>query len=593
MNEQPKSIWKKPWKGWRGDFLWFVLLAAAAFVVIFCIGLIAGNDSGFLIAALVASVCIALAFLFIRWLCNWRNFRRFLFGVACVITIIALFYAEENWRGKHAWKKFKAEGGAKGEKFDLVSIAPPPVPNEQNFATTPIIASTYAMWFDTNGNRHPYDTNVVSRLQIPTELGILNFTNRIHGWQQAEKMDLKAWQQYYRDLATLTNFFPVALHPQPPEKDVLLALSRYDSTIEELRAASKLHHSRFPLGYTDADPAGILLPHLAPLKVCAITLRLRATAESQSDQTEKALDDIKLMFRLIDSVRAEPFLISHLVRIAMWQIAMQPIWEGLADHKWTDVQLAALDAELGKLDFLADYQVSTRGERALGIGVIDFLRRNRKQIPDHVGMAGWSFDDDGKSSHPETKDSQIAIFMIAPSGWFEQNKISSCRMHSEYYLPVVNLETRVFSFTVEKQASETLDTLFTKRSPYGCFTRLLLPSFNKASRKFVQAQSFTDMARVAIALERYRLTHGDFPETLDALAPQFMEKVPHDIIGGKPLKYRRSDPPSPGSSGAAGQFVLYSVGSNETDDGGKVGLTEKGNVDWKQGDWVWQYPPPK
>ena len=97
------------------------------------------------------------------------------------------------------------------------------------------------------------------------------------------------------------------------------------------------------------------------------------------------------------------------------------------------------------------------------------------------------------------------------------------------------------------------------------------------------------MARVAIALERYRLAHGEYPESLDALAPQFMEKIPHDIINGQPLHYRRTDD---------GQFVLYSVGWNETDDGGVV-VNQKSRdprdesrskVDISQGDWVWRYP---
>ena len=90
-----------------------------------------------------------------------------------------------------------------------------------------------------------------------------------------------------------------------------------------------------------------------------------------------------------------------------------------------------------------------------------------------------------------------------------------------------------------------------------------------------------DLARVACALERYRLANGQFPETLEALAPKFIEKLPHDIINGQPLKYRRTDD---------GQFVLYSVGWNETDDGGKVGIDEAGNPDMDKGDWVWRYP---
>ncbi len=67
--------------------------------------------------------------------------------------------------------------------------------------------------------------------------------------------------------------------------------------------------------------------------------------------------------------------------------------------------------------------------------------------------------------------------------------------------------------------------------------------------------------QIACALERYHLAHGEYPETLDALMPQFMEKMPHDIIGGQPLHYRRTDD---------GKFLLYSVGWNETDDGGQV-----------------------
>jgi hypothetical protein len=98
-----------------------------------------------------------------------------------------------------------------------------------------------------------------------------------------------------------------------------------------------------------------------------------------------------------------------------------------------------------------------------------------------------------------------------------------------------------------------------------------------------------DLARTAIALERYRFARGEYPESLDALSPQFITKLPHDVINGQPLYYRR-DPASPGSGAAGGQFVLYSVGWNETDDGGQVGLTKNGNVDVKTGDWVWRYP---
>ena len=78
------------------------------------------------------------------WKKSWA--ARTFFALACLITLIALFYAEEDWRGWHAWHQFKRAWEAKGEHFDLASAVPPPVPDEQNFAMTP---------FDARRESHP------------------------------------------------------------------------------------------------------------------------------------------------------------------------------------------------------------------------------------------------------------------------------------------------------------------------------------------------------------------------------------------------------------------------------------------------------
>ncbi|MEO7678662.1 MAG: hypothetical protein ABIV39_18055, partial [Verrucomicrobiota bacterium] len=344
--------------------------------------------------------------------------------------------------------------------------------------------------------------------------------------------------------------------------------------------ASKLPYSRFPLGYTNDDPAGILLPHLASLKGCVRMLQLRASAELENGEAKKALDDLKLMFRLTEAIRNEPITISHLVRIAMLQIELQSVWEGFAGHHWDEAQLATLDAELGKLDFLADYNFSMHGERAFAVGVIDYLRRSRREIENLDAIVREGPSD---LPRPDTFDRIMysPLNRLVPTGWFEQNKIAVCQLHGEYLFLVVNVETRIVSVAAEKRAADASGGAGTKLTPFNWFTRLLLPSLHKLSQKFAVAQSSTDMARIACALERYRLAHGSFPETLAAIAPQFLQKIPQDVINGKPLNYRLTE---------NGQFILYSVGWNETDDGGKVGLTEKGNLDPKQGDWVWQYP---
>jgi hypothetical protein len=211
-----------------------------------------------------------------------------------------------------------------------------------------------------------------------------------------------------------------------------------------------------------------------------------------------------------------------------------------------------------------------RGEMGMQNGDIEYFRRNRREISN---MTEPSDDAPAKSSFPGR---------LIPSGWFYQNELRCARMMVEYYIPVADVDKGTFSPELVRRGTVALSDETRYATPYNLMERMLLPGLG-AAKKFAYAQASVNLARTAIALERHRLTHGEFPETLDALAPQFIAQVPHDVIGGGPLKYRRE---------ADGQFVLYSVGWNETDDGGVVVFT-KGNtphVDNNKGDWVWRYP---
>ena len=48
-----------------------------------------------------------------------------------------MFYAEEDWRGKSAWKNCKRELEAKGAVLDWDKYIPPPVADDQNFFKAP------------------------------------------------------------------------------------------------------------------------------------------------------------------------------------------------------------------------------------------------------------------------------------------------------------------------------------------------------------------------------------------------------------------------------------------------------------------------
>jgi hypothetical protein len=110
---------------------------------------------------------------------------------------------------------------------------------------------------------------------------------------------------------------------------------------------------------------------------------------------------------------------------------------------------------------------------------------------------------------------------------------------------------------------------------------MTLPTSGFAAQKVAMINNTIDLANVACALERYHLAHEEYPETLAALSPQFMETIPPDVVDGQPLHYHRT---------SNGRFILYSVGWNGQDDGGVVGLNAYGRLDFNTGDWVWQYP---
>jgi hypothetical protein len=496
----------------------------------------------------------------------------------------ALFYLATDLRGSGTWAKYIREWEAKGEKFDFASFIPKPVPDGQNFALTPVVAGSYERILDKQGHKiNPPDTNVIDRLDMKIYDNQFRVDNPTNGgnWAKGTKTDLPAVQLYFRALAAKTNDFPIAAQPQSPAADVLLALSKYAPAIEDLRVAGRLPLSRFPLNYDAEHPYDILLPHLADLKKCSQVLQLRAVAELQNGQSDQALADVKLSLRLADSIRNEPFLISHLVRIAMANLTLQPVWEGLADHKWSDAQLAELEQALAALDFLADYEFAMRGERACSIAAVEHLRHTRN----FRALSGGFDESSSDQSAADNPMEQIAgaAFHLIPSAVFYHNEMTIAQMHQQRVFPIVDIGRRTVSPEMTRQAVTAIEEMRQHKSPNNILACLLLPEMEGCASKFGYAQSAADLARGACALERHRLAHDKYPESLNALAPQFLEKIPGDVINGEPLHYRRTDD---------GNFLLYSVGWNETDDGGTVVLNESSRrtVDNRKGDWVWQYP---
>ncbi|NJL71098.1 MAG: hypothetical protein HC888_05500 [Candidatus Competibacteraceae bacterium] len=88
--------------------------------------------------------------------------------------------------------------------------------------------------------------------------------------------------------------------------------------------------------------------------------------------------------------------------------------------------------------------------------------------------------------------------------------------------------------------------------------KLPIPAMPRALVAFTRIQAQLRSARVALAVSQYEQAHDELPESLDVLAPDFLDIVPLDPFDEQPLRYRREGK----------GFIVYSVGDNLVDDGG-------------------------
>ncbi len=171
----------------------------------------------------------------------------------------------------------------------------------------------------------------------------------------------------------------------------------------------------------------------------------------------------------------------------------------------------------------------------------------------------------------ETSNRSALLLKHAPRGWLCQYMVVHARL-TEKFSDGFDAKSQIVVPNKIDDAGRLLRYDVDHVRPYTFLAYWTIPNWVKVMQRFAANQTMANQGAVACAAERYRLNHGEYPKTLDELVPQFIDKLPHDLIGGQPYTYRRI-----GNT----QFLLYSIGWNCKDDGGFPGQTIG------EGDWVW------
>jgi hypothetical protein len=399
--------------------------------------------------------------------------------------------------------------------------------------------------------------------------------------------------------ASISTEYAKTFKHAPPSDDPLIQLTAlYPFLPELLEAAAARPYCRFAYDDTQAFPAARALGLITGQIGLARVLTLHAILALDEHQSDLALADFKAISKLGAAAGDDPSLVGGLVEIGLSSISFEIVYDGLALHAWSDPQLVEIDHVLQSMDFLATYRFAMRSEAATAVGDLDYIKNVR------MDLFGGASD---LSPYPQRSPATLmdslflnlyamldrhgtAAYRLLPSGWMDENK---ARIVDKTLRVVGILDERKqlahpgIGASLESESARVWRSGFAL-APWNVFATRLDPSLLHGVAKFAYTQARVNEARIVCALERYRLAHGVYPATLDLLVPDAISGLPHDIMNGQPYHYLLRP---------NGTFLLYSVGWNQKDNGGKASFVQESydapghpSPDVEHGDWVWPTP---
>jgi hypothetical protein len=273
-------------------------------------------------------------------------------------------------------------------------------------------------------------------------------------------------------------------------------------------------------------------------------------------QPEEALREVTLLHDMSRVLAIKPVTIpAGMYNVEATGLYVDAIADGMQLHVWHQPQLVVLQMQLAEIK--------------LAPIVAEFL----KEEP--AAVCHWC-----EINQPSRIFGNFKAVPFCPLGWVYQNMVNVVLLYQKP-LDSFDLARDTVSPGKVDEASREFDKFSEHESPYKLLAVIATLNFTRAEQTMAHNQTMANEAQIACALERYHLAHDKYPETLDQLTPQFIAQIPHDIIGGEPLHYRRKDD---------GKFLLYSVGWNETDDGGQeiLEFNKYGKPEYTKGDWIWK-----
>lgn len=363
-------------------------------------------------------------------------------------------------------------------------------------------------------------------------------------------LDAAAYYQEPDDLTLLpvigTGELPGRTNDMSEEiKEIIsLYLAKNKKSLELLHTTAGLKYGRYSVDFTQG--LGTLLPHIGEMRKCVQMLQLEVILAAENGKSDTAFDSIKSIFSAAESLNKEPVMVSQLVRIAYQSLGISSMEYTLNKTDFSDEQMAELCAKLKDIEDSNGILCAVLGER---IFALDMLM--------HPKLMYFDF------SAPNNSSSFLSLppvlFLYKVTGLNESDAI----LLIDYMDDVI--KTLELPPEQRKEADKVFDKKINNIPKKNILFRKFVPSLGRTITSDLRNIALIRSARTALSVQRYRLKYNKLPDSLDDLVPDYLESVPLDPFDGKELRYKKLDK----------GFVVYSIGKDQKDDGGKEDPKDK------------------
>jgi hypothetical protein len=473
--------------------------------------------------------------------------RLLLFGALGFLVVVVggitlLFFAEG--KARKAWAAFKEASVSKGDSLDWREAIPAAVPSPLNFVEHPVFDDPEAL------------ENQLDPASLP---GVSRRRSGEGDWRQGVSLSLQ-------DVFELDE----AGEETPDGGERLRAfLGERQAILSQLSEAMRRPGCRLLFEYETGGFLGEDPSRLVSVCSRAATLyQWRGLEALQRGVAHQVWMDWESIHHLGRHASQGPGLLYGLLSLGCLDLSLQLLWQGLKEQRFEDFQLERMEALLGELALDRNLERQLREERAGFVFLVEECLIGERPLPQAFRQS------------PQAQWETLQRWV--PKAWLYRNLISYCELMDRFGL-------RLGEAGVDRLDPDALvgleEALQERRflgktrvvDPRHVLSTMATPALERVVEVTLRSQVEVDLARIAIAAERFRLANERFPADLAELEGNEIlggKALPLDRVSGVSYHYRMEARENP---------VIYGVGLNGLDDGGAV---ETGSG---AGDWVWRY----